>query len=169
MLIETKRVQLRPLTLADLDDVLEMRADLDVVRFLGPLDRDQAKEWLLGVDRAWAEAGYGRAAIIDRATGRLVGHSGLRYWPEFDETEVGWTLRRDVWGRGLATEAGHASLRWGFENLDVPYITAIINPQNTRSIAVAQRLGMTPLRADTHFGEPATIYAMRREDFRPAT
>jgi GrpB-like predicted nucleotidyltransferase (UPF0157 family)/RimJ/RimL family protein N-acetyltransferase len=169
MLIETERVGLRPLTLGDLDDVLEIRADFDVVRFVGPLDRDQASDWLLGVERAWAEAGYGRAAIIELATGRFVGQSGLRYWPEFDETEVGWTLRREVWGRGLATEAGHASLRWGFDNLDVPYITAIINPQNARSIAVAQRLGMTVLREDTHFGEPAMIYAMRREDFAPGS
>ena len=165
MLIETQRVQLRPLTRDDLDDVLEMQADPDVMRFLGQLDRDQAREWLEVTTRQWAEVGYGRAAVIERATGRFIGRAGLRYWPEFGETEVGWVLRRDVWGHGLASEAGHASLRWGFENLDVTYITAIITPDNTRSIAVAQRLGMTSLREDTHFGERVTIYAMRREDF----
>lgn len=167
MLIETERIWLRPLIMNDLDDVLEIQTDPDIARFLGAMDREQAREWLAMTERAWAEVGYGRAAVIERSTGRFVGRAGLRYWPEFDETEVGWVLHRGAWGHGLATEAGHASLRWGFENLNVPYITAIINHENTRSIAVAQRLGMTPLREDTHYGEPVTVYAVRREEFAP--
>ena len=165
MLIETERLQLRPLTVDDLDDVLALQAEPEVMRFLGRLDRGQATEWLQITERQWAEVGYGRAAVIDRASGRFVGRSGLRYWPEFEETEVGWVLHPDVWGQGLATEAGNASLRWGFKNLYVPYITAIINPENTRSNAVAQRLGMTPLRDDTHFGDAVTIHSISREAF----
>jgi RimJ/RimL family protein N-acetyltransferase len=100
--------------------------------------------------------------IIERATGRIVGRGGLRHLPQFDETELGWVLHPNVWGHGFATEAARAWARWGFENLDLPYITSMIDPDNERSIAVARRLGMTPLRPDILSGDPVTVYSITR-------
>ena len=111
-----------------------------------------------------------------RDDGRFLGRAGLRYWPQFDETEVGWTLRREEWGHGYATEAAVAVADWGFRTVPVPYLTSCIEPRNARSIAVAERLGMTPLREDVLDGIPAiggkvidgiecVIYAVRREDW----
>jgi RimJ/RimL family protein N-acetyltransferase len=94
--------------------------------------------------------------------GAFLGRSGLRHWPELDEVEVGWSLMAAARGRGLATEAGRFWLDWGFRELDDPYFTANIDPDNTASIAVAERLGMAPLREDTLHGGPVIVYALSR-------
>jgi RimJ/RimL family protein N-acetyltransferase len=54
---------------------------------------------------------------------------------------------------------------WGFRKLDVPYVTAMIGPDNLRSIRVAERLGMTPLRADVVSDEPVDVYSISREEW----
>jgi Acetyltransferase (GNAT) domain len=89
-------------------------------------------------------------AVLDRGC-RFLGRARLKYWPQFEETEVGWAFRRDAWGHGYATEAARACLEWGFGSLDVPYLTAMIHPDNEASIQLARRLGMSPLRED---GDP---------------
>jgi len=162
VLIETDRLLLRPLTTADLDDVVEMHAMPEVVRTMGAYDRAAALARLERNEREWAERGHGLVAILERASGRFLGRSGLKYWPQFDETEVGWVLRPDVWGHGFATEAGRACLHWGFEALDVPYLTAMIVPDNERSIGVATRLGMQPIRSDVLMELPVVVYAIGR-------
>lgn len=69
-------------------------------------------------------------------------------------------LNPAVWGRGFATEAAHACAHWCFRNLDVPYLTAMIRPDNIRSIRVAERLGMTPLRHDVLLDIPVVVYSI---------
>ena len=162
MLIETDRLLLRPLTTADLDEVIEMHAMPEVIRTMGAYDRLAAGARLERNEREWAERGHGLVAIIERATGRFVGRSGLKYWPQFDETEVGWVLRPDSWGHGFATEAGQACVEWGFAALDVPYLTAMIRPDNDRSIRVAERLGMRALRPDVLFDLPVVVHSLER-------
>ena len=164
--IETERLLLRPITLADLDEFVAMHAETAVARFVRSFARDQAIARIQLDRREWAERGHGLVAIVERATGRFIGRAGLRYWPQFDETEVGWVLRRDAWGRGFATEAGRACLTWGFDILPVCYLTAMIRPDNARSINVAERLGMAPLRTDVLTEVPVVVYWMKREDWR---
>jgi RimJ/RimL family protein N-acetyltransferase len=73
-------------------------------------------------------------------------------------------LRPDVWGEGFATEAGRACLDWGFRDLGLPYVTAMILLDNQRSIRVAERLGMTPLRSDSLMELPVVVYAIERPE-----
>jgi len=54
-------------------------------------------------------------------------------------------------------------LGWGFERFDFPYVTAMIRPGNEASVAVAERLGMTPLRSDELQGDPVIVYSVGRE------
>lgn len=162
MLIETDRLLLRPLTTADLDEIVEMHSTPEVKRRMGAFDRRAALARLERNELEWEERGHGLVAILERASGRFLGRSGLKYWRQFDEIEVGWVLRPDVWGHGYATEAGRACLDWGFRDLQVPYLTAMILPDNQRSIAVAERLGMQPLRTDSLMDLPVTVYAIER-------
>lgn len=162
MLIETERLTLRPLQLGDLDELLALYEDPELVRFLGPLGRVEAESRLRDNEREWRERGYARTAIIERASGSFLGRSGLKYWPQFDETEVGWAIRTDARGRGYATEAGRASIEWGLAALDVPYITAMIEAENAASLAVARHLGMEPLREDVLLGRRVTVFAIER-------
>jgi len=162
MLIETDRLVLRPLTTADLDEVVELHAMPEVKRTMGAFTRSAMRARLERNELEWDERGHGLVAIIERASGRFLGRSGLKYWQQFDETEVGWVLRADFWGHGFATEAGRACLDWGFRDLNVLYVTAMILPDNHRSIHVAERLGMTPLRTDSLMDLPVVVYALER-------
>lgn len=159
-MIETERLRLRPITREDRDALIEIYRDPDVAQFMTPFGPDNADERLLAYEQGWRERRYGVMAIIDRATGVLLGRSGLHYWPQFDETEVGWLLRRDAWGRGYAAEAARACLAWGFRELGLREITAMIDPRNARSVAVAERLGMKPLREDTLLGFHVVVHAI---------
>ena len=163
-LLATPRLVMRPLTREYLPDVLALYEDPDVVLFLKSLDEEGHLQRLREAEEMWATRGYGRVAIHEREGGRFVGRGGLQYWPRFDEVEVTWALRRDAWGRGYATEAGGAWLRWGLEHLDVPYITALIAPENTASLRVAEHLGMAVLRTDEQHDRPVLVYARSREE-----
>jgi RimJ/RimL family protein N-acetyltransferase len=164
VLIETDRLLLRPLTVADLDEIDALNAAPDVVSTMGVVGRATARERLERNEREWRDRGYGLMAVTDRATGRFLGRSGLKYWPQFNETEVGWVLHPDSWGHGFATEAGRACLDWGFRTLDVPYLIAMIRHDNHRSIRVAERLSMRPLRADLLLGIPVVVYGIDRAE-----
>jgi RimJ/RimL family protein N-acetyltransferase len=161
--LETDRLLLRRFTTADLDELVAVHADPEVTRVMGLFDRARALRWMEANELDWAEQGYGRLAIVDRVTGAILGRCGLKYWSGFDETEVGWVLRRDAWGHGFATEAGRASVDWGFRSFELPYITAMIRPDNPRSLAVAERLGMSPRRDDVLLGQTVVVYAVDRE------
>jgi RimJ/RimL family protein N-acetyltransferase len=159
---------MRPLTRGYVADLVDLYSDPGVTRFLTPLDEAGHLRRCLEAEEMWACRGYGRVAFHEKVSGRFVGRGGLQYWPGFDEVEVTWALRRDAWGQGLATEAGDAWVRWGLEHLDVPYITALIAPENTGSRGVAERLGMSVLRTDTQHGREVLVYALFRHGERPA-
>jgi RimJ/RimL family protein N-acetyltransferase len=159
--ITTDRLVLRPITSGDAPLLAAVYTDPEVARFLTPLDEIGTARQVEGFVDEWQERGFGILAVLDRDTGEFMGRSGLRCWPQFGEVEVGWVIRRDAWGRGLAIEAGQASLRWGFETLALAEITAIVHKKNVASMAVAERLGMEPLRDDQLFGLPVTVFAKR--------
>ena len=162
MEIETKRLLLRRATVDDVEELVRIHADPDITRFMGAWDRDRALDWLDRVDQNWQEHGYGRVAITDRTSGQLLGRTGLMYLPQFSESELGWTVRRDAWGRGYATEAARACADWAFRDFEIPYLTSLIEPENERSIRVARRLGMMPLRNDVLLDSPMIVHAVTR-------
>jgi RimJ/RimL family protein N-acetyltransferase len=164
MQIETGRLKLRQIEMADLDEFAALHADPEVTRFVRPLDRAAARERLELAGLEWAQQGYGMLAVLDRATDRFLGRTGLKHWPQFDEIELGWILRRDVWGQGYATEAAGACADWAFRELDLPCLTAMIHPANVRSVGVAERLGFKPLREDVLLGDPVVVHGRRRGD-----
>jgi RimJ/RimL family protein N-acetyltransferase len=161
--IETERMRMRPASAEDVEDLIALHEDPLVRGVFGSPTRAEIEEWVGRAEDEWAERGQGRMTLLDREDGAFLGRSGLKWWPEFGEVEVGWVLAPAARGRGLATEAGRASLEWAFRDLDVPYVTAYISPTNSNSIAVAERLGMTSLREDTLHGEPIVVYAVRRD------
>ncbi|MFB7558373.1 GNAT family N-acetyltransferase [Streptomyces brevispora] len=161
-MIETERLTLRPLEISDVDAFVELHADPEVNRFVGAYSRQQALERLADIERQWAERGHGLCAVELRSSGEFIGRTGLQYWQQFDEVELGWTLRAECWGRGYATEAAQACLDWGFATLEADYFTALIRPGNMPSVKVAERLGFAPRRQDELNGNPVTVYTLDR-------
>ncbi|MDQ3739430.1 MAG: GNAT family N-acetyltransferase [Actinomycetota bacterium] len=147
---------------ADLDAWAEMVGDAETARFVGGV-QSRSDAWLriaayLG---HWELRGYGQWAVEELATGRFVGRAGLWFPEGWPELEVGWTFSRSVWGRGYATEAGAAAVAWGRSALGLKRIASVINPANARSIAVAERLGMSFDRTTTlGNGTEVSVYAM---------
>lgn len=161
----TERLRFRPLVMEDVEELVALQEDPLVARFLGSRDRASMERLIRMVDEEWAERGHGRVAVIERENGDFVGRTGLRHWQQFGETEVSWVLHADARGKGYATEAGAAALRWGFEQFELPYLTAMVQPDNAASLRVAERLGMKPIRTDRLLGEDVIVHAIKRVDF----
>ncbi|MGF1427354.1 GNAT family N-acetyltransferase [Kitasatospora sp. LaBMicrA B282] len=161
-MITTARLRLRPLSTADVDWWVELHADPEVARFVGGYTREQAAARLAAIEEQWEHRGHGLCAVELVATGEVIGRSGLNWWQQFDETEAGWTLARAHWGHGYATEAARAVLHWGFHDLGLERITAMIHQGNDASTEVARRLGFTPLREDVLAGKAITVHALDR-------
>lgn len=143
--LETERLVLRPLALDDLEDMTSLLGDAEALALWGePLDRDGARAWIQrNLDRYKAD-GFGRYAVLMRATGALIGDCGLiRTAVEgTEEIELGWIVRRSHWGNGIATEAGAAWRDYAFDVLDLERIVSMISEQNIASRRVAEKLGM---------------------------
>lgn len=120
----------------------------------------------------WDTRGWSQWAAVTKDDGVLIGFVGLsppEFLPEVMPTvEVGWRLDPDHWGRGLATEAGHAALTFGFDVLGLEEIVSIHEPANVASGRVMERLGMVHDRDTTHpkLGIPLRVFKLRREDRR---
>ncbi len=107
------------------------------------------------------EFGYGRCAVILRATGELVGDCGLAP-TEVEgrpETELGWIVRRSHWGRGIAPEAGAAWRDFAFGELGLDRIVSMVSEANLASRRVAEKLGMEIERTAIWGGIPMLMYA----------
>jgi RimJ/RimL family protein N-acetyltransferase len=170
-MIETERLILRRVTMADVEDLVALNLDPATRRFIpnaAQFDHERATYRVENDEHEWNE--LGRRMLIARArdTGVFVGRLGIFDWPQFGETEVGWALAPEVRGHGYATEAARECQRWAFQHLTVPYLTALIRPDNEASIAVATRLGMTVLRSDMLFDTPVLVHAITRDKFEAA-
>jgi RimJ/RimL family protein N-acetyltransferase len=157
--LQTERLLLREWREDDLDAYAAMYADPEVTRFLGgPLTREQAWRQIALHIGHWQLRGYGQWVLERREDGRFIGRAGLwrpEGWPGL---EVGWTLRRDAWGAGYATEAARAAMRWARETLGAGALISLIAPANEASAHVARRLGMTPGAPRDLLGEPVVVW-----------
>lgn len=146
-ILETSRLLLREHAEADAEAFFALASDPDVTRYLGVpalTSVEEAREVLIAHPLAdYRKHGFGRWAVIDKATGEMVGYSGLKHLEELGEVDVAWVLRPDRWGRGLATEAGRASLAYGFDRLALGHIIALIEEGHAASARVAAKLGLT--------------------------
>ncbi|MFL5871993.1 MAG: GNAT family N-acetyltransferase [Solirubrobacterales bacterium] len=159
--IETERLLLRPVGPDDLEQLVRLHEDPAVARFVGTPSREWLSERIGWSQEEWSKRGHGLLAILDRRSGAFLGRTGLKYWPQFEETELGWVLQPEARGRGIATEAAGAALHQGFSEHDLPYVTAMIRPDNARSIGVAERLGFQAVREDELLGVGVTVYSVR--------
>jgi ribosomal-protein-alanine N-acetyltransferase len=135
------------------------------MRYL-PAGEPQPRERLDGlVERShghWERHGYGAWIVCELASGELIGHCGLRYLEEIEETELLYALARSHWNRGLTTEAARASLAFGFERGGLYRIIALAVPENVASIRVMEKVGMHPDGEADLFDLHLARYAIER-------
>lgn len=180
--LTTARLLLREWRDADREPFAEMNADPRVVTFLsGPRDRVASDAFVDRIVARWASDGHGLWAVERREDGAFLGFVGLAA-PSFEASftpcvEVGWRLTPAAWGQGFATEGARAALRFGFEDVGLEEIVSFTVPDNVRSRAVMERLGMTrdpaddfdhPGYAEGHQLRRHVLYRLGRDAWRAA-
>lgn len=166
-IFETERTLVRHLTEADSDSFYVLTGDAELTQYMGdnkPLSRELSDKWIQVSMKNYATKGYGCSAVIDKRDGAFIGFCGLvrsELAEPPDDAELIYSFKKAVWGQGLATEVGAAMLHYGFETCGLKRIIATIDPANTASIRVANKLGFMYSRSepDEH-GLPTHIYEL---------
>lgn len=174
--IETARLLMRPFARSDLDVLQRMWTDPQVRRYLWDdeiISRETAQETIEGSIENFQQHGFGFWILSLKNDPRPVGFGGLRQFKNqesgADEIEILYGLAPEYWGRGLATEAAQAFLRYGFEELGLEIIYAGADPPNEASFHVIERLGMKEPRHTMVNGLEAIYYSLSRAEFQPAS
>ena len=168
--IETDRLILRPFGLDDLDDLAAILADPDVTRYLPggrPRTREQTETTLNFIIGHWQQHGFGWWAVNLKTGRELIGWCGLKLVDSTGEVEVLYLFARRHWGQGYATEAGAASLRYGFEALKLDRIIALAVPENAASRRVMEKMGMRYGKTAEYYNLELACYSITRAAFQP--
>jgi RimJ/RimL family protein N-acetyltransferase len=153
--ITTARLVLRPFTLDDLPVLVPIHAEESFWWYplRAGMTEDETRDFLARVIERYETDGFGVEALVDRASGAMIGWAGLavpHFLPEvLPAVEVGWRLSGAYRGRGLATEAGAAAVEWGFTECGLDRLVSIYEPENVASGRVMEHLGFAPWRSAT--------------------
>jgi [ribosomal protein S5]-alanine N-acetyltransferase len=167
-ILETSRLSLREFQEDDSEALARVISDPETMKFYpAPFDRSGVEEWIVRNRRRYEESGHGLWAMVLKASGEMIGDCGLTVQnvDGVDEVEIGYHVRRDYWGQGLATEAAKACRDYGFEHLPVERIISLIRPENLPSCRVAEKNGMTVWKDVNWHGFPHRVYVARRKEW----
>ena len=139
--LETERLFLRGFRPEDAEAEIDFYASARSASVGGPMPADQAWRLLATIVGHWALRGYGFFALEDKATGAYLGRVGLWYPHGWPEPEIGWTMMATGEGKGYAHEAALAARAWAYDSLGMTTLVSTIEAGNTRSEALARKLG----------------------------
>ena len=149
----------------DFEDYAVICADPEVMRYLvdgRPLTRAEAWRQMATILGHWQLRGYGIWAVEERESKKVIGRIGFfnpEGWPGF---ELGWTLGREYWGKGYATEGARRALHHAFTEMNRDHVISVIRPDNHGSIRVAERIGERLESRAELFGREVLIYGIDR-------
>src|SRR5574342_102464 len=137
--IDTARLRLRPYRHSDLDALHRLWTDSDVRRYLWDdkvIDRQVAEATMQASIDCTAEHGFGHWAVCRTGEETLIGFCGGKFMEDSTDVELLYGLAPAHWKQGLASEAAHAMLRFGFDEMNFARMYAITDAPNTASLAV---------------------------------
>jgi len=164
--LETAHLILRPWTLEDAETLFLILQEPDILEYFPPgnYTLEKTQRYLARQLKHWQERGYGHWAVTLKYNNRLVGWGGLEYLPESDENEVAYLLCHQVWGRGFATEAAKAAVRYRLETTGLPAIIGLVHPANNGSIRVLEKCGLTFIDRKVYWGLEMCRYRIESRD-----
>ena len=162
--LETPRLILRDFQPEDAHQLAPILSDPLVMKFslTGILSFSQTQLKIDSFITSYKKFGYGKWAIIFKENKNLIGYCGIavEQIDNVDEREIGYRLASEFWGMGLATEAALATIKYGFERLQLPYILGIVEPTNKASVRVLKKLGMRYNRTTIFHGIKMDVYRL---------
>lgn len=142
--LETARLKAYLPIMDFLDEYVAMFADKEFIACYGvAYDRTQVQQRSLADIEHWERHGFGMWMWRDKFSGDYVGRAGLRRM-EIDgvnEIELGYAIKKEYWGQGLAREMGHAAIEFGFNNLQLQDLICFTLFDNAQSLSVMKKLG----------------------------
>jgi ribosomal-protein-alanine N-acetyltransferase len=164
-ILKTDRLLLREFGPEDLDALAAVLSNPETMRYYpAALDRAGVAAWIERNRRRYADPGHGLWAMALKSSGEVIGDCGLtrQVVDETDEIEIGYHVRRDLWGRGYASEAARACQEYGFSRLGAERLISLIRPENLRSRRVAEKTGLSLWKEVMWRELPHCVYAIRR-------
>ena len=169
-ILETPRLILRPTQAVDFEPWAAFMADESTRYIGGPQPRSVAWRGFMSMAGSWSMLGYGMFSVLDKHTGDWIGRVGPWVPDGWPGTEVGWGLVPAAQGKGLALEAAAATIDWVFDHLGWTEVIHTIDPANTASNRLAERLGSVnrgPGRLPEPYQDyPVDIWGQTREAWR---
>lgn len=168
---QTARLRLTRMVPEDLDELVRMYQDERVMATLAGVRTPEQTRARLALHMAdWERDGFGWWTMRDRETGAFVGRGGLRAVTVLGqpEVEVGYGLRAEWWGRGLATELACESVRVGFEVLGLPALVCYTLPTNLASRRVMEKAGFRYVGDFVHADLPHVLHRLTADAWRSA-
>lgn len=163
--LETSRLTLREFVAEDADALAKILSDPETMRYYpAPYDHRGVEQWIARNRERYKNDGVGLWAMLLKSTGDLIGDCGITRQDVEGEClyEIGYHLRRDCWGQGLATEAAIACRNWGFQHLNADRLISLIRPENLPSCRVAERNGMTIWKKIDWRGLRHSVYSITK-------
>lgn len=146
--LETKRLILKTTKVADFDELLALRSDPEVMKYLGDgtvHTQVQVNHFLNIAIPYQKKHGIGFCMVFEKESGKFIGQAGLFHLGYDDtqpEIEIAYRLHRKYWGKGYATELAKALIHWGFQNLSVNKLIAVTHSNNLASQRVLKKAGL---------------------------
>jgi [ribosomal protein S5]-alanine N-acetyltransferase len=167
--MQTERLRLRPYRPDDVAPMFAVFGDREVMRFSqsgGDPSLEVTAARIQKLIDHQTQFGFSLWVVEDRATGAILGDCGLKQLEDGPEIEVGYRFAKAHWGRGYATEAAAASVRYGFVALALPRIVAVVDPVNVPSCRVIEKIGLPYQHRAHYYGRQLNYYAADRETYR---
>ena len=153
--IQTGRLTLLPLQLTDSEILYRIYQTKDILRYFPnpiPPPLEKVQKFIAAQQTHWEKYSYGNWGILPIGANEIIGWAGLQYLPELEETEVGFLLDQPFWGKGYATDAARASIRFSFEHFNLDHIIALVHPDNLASRRVIEKCGLVYLETISLWG-----------------
>ena len=164
-IIETPRLIVRYFTIRDLEALVPILADPQVMKFsiIGVHNRQQIRQFIEQRLLSYLERGFGLYALIHKENRELIGYCGffVQTVDKYKEIEVGYRLAAKYWGQGLATEAAQSVCAYGQKKFNFKRYVCLIEPNNKRSIRVAEKLDMKLEKEIVYHGIDVQLYSKK--------
>ena len=165
MILETARLHLREFVPEDANALEAVLGDPVAMQYYpAPFDRKAVESWIEKNTGRYQHDGHGLWAMVLKQSGELIGDCGctLQEVEGKSELEIGYHVRRDLWGNGYATEAAQACMQHAFVKLGAARVISMIRPENMPSRRVAEKNGLVCVKIVFWRGYDHCIYAKNR-------